>query len=104
MTVFIKNNSENCKDCQRNKVIIKRPHDLIQLLQLTTAPWTSISLEFIIVLFKSHRNTGIPVIFERFIKGRRFHCLLYRDVNQGSDMDPRGLCVLAPGTAQESRV
>ena len=72
MTVDIKKYVESCQDCQRNKASTQKPHGLLQPLQLATAPWTSISLDFITDLPDSHGHTGILVIVDRFTKAAEF--------------------------------
>jgi hypothetical protein len=57
-----------CNDCQRNKSRRHKRFGLLQPLEVVYAPWVSISMNFIIELPESKRNTQVWVVVDRFTK------------------------------------
>src|SRR5437867_1506166 len=64
--------TSTCDECQRNKSRRHKRFGLLQPLETAYAPWTSISMDFIVELPDSEGNTQIWVIVDRFTKMSHF--------------------------------
>jgi hypothetical protein len=62
----------SCDDCQRNKASRHKRHGTLHPLELSYAPWDSISMDFITHLPVSDSCTSIWVIVDRFTKMAHF--------------------------------
>ncbi len=62
----------SCDDCQRNKASRHERHGMLHPLELSYAPWYSISMDFITLLPMSDGCTSIWVIVDRFTKMAHF--------------------------------
>jgi hypothetical protein len=58
----------SCESCQRSKAPRHERYSLLSPLELASAPWQSISMEFIVDLLKLNWHTQIWVILDRFTK------------------------------------
>ena len=72
MEEFVDSYVSNCDPCQHNKSRRHKRFGLLQPLELAYAPWTSISMDFIVDLPKSAGCTQIWVIVDRFTKMAHF--------------------------------
>jgi hypothetical protein len=61
-----------CDSCQRNKLSRHRRNGLLHPLELPSAPWTSISMNFITDLPESEGCRTIWVVVDRFTKMAHF--------------------------------
>ena len=57
-----------CDACQRNKNVRHREYGLLQPLEIPYAPWTSISMDFIVKLPSVHGYNQIWMVVDRFSK------------------------------------
>jgi len=78
MDQTVRNYVNTYDECQRNKSRRHKRFGLLQPLETAYAPWTSISMDFIIELPDSEGNTQIWVIVDRFTKMAYFIPLLTR--------------------------
>ena len=62
----------SCEDCQKNKAPRHRRHGTLHPLELSYAPWDSISMDFITQLPKSDGCSTVWVIVDRFTKMAHF--------------------------------
>ena len=58
----------SCEDCQKNKAPRHKRHGTLHPLELSYAPWGSISMDFITQLPKSEGCSTVWVIIDRFTK------------------------------------
>ena len=58
----------SCEDCQKNKTPRHKRHGTLHPLELSYAPWDSISMDFITQLPKSEGCSTVCVIVDRFTK------------------------------------
>jgi hypothetical protein len=72
MEEFVDNYVSSCDPCQHNKSRRHKRFGLLQPLELAYAPWTSISMDFIVDLPESAGCTQIWVIVDRFTKMAHF--------------------------------
>jgi len=56
----------SCDICHHNKVIQHKKYRLLEPIDVSKRPWTSISMDFIVGLPKSEGYTKIWVIVDRF--------------------------------------
>lgn len=62
-----------CYECQRNKPSNQKPSGLLQNLQIPDAPWSSVSMDFIVQLPKSKAGlNAIAVFVDRLTKMAHF--------------------------------
>ena len=62
----------SCEDCQKNKASRHKRHDALHPLELSYAPWDTISMDFIMQLRKSDGCSTVWVIVDRFTKMAHF--------------------------------
>lgn len=58
----------SCVTCGRNKPGNSKPQGLLRPLPIPTQPWSSISMDFIVDLPVSSRNSGVMVVVDCFTK------------------------------------
>ncbi|CAL8989416.1 unnamed protein product [Prunus brigantina] len=61
-----------CLVCQQDKTLQKQPGGLLEPLPVTTRPWESLSMDFIVSLPKSEGCGSILVVVDRFTKYATF--------------------------------
>ena len=62
----------SCDDCQRNKISRHKRHGMLHPLELSYAPWDSISMDFITHLPVSEGCFTVWVVVDRFTKMAHF--------------------------------
>ena len=62
----------SCDICQRNKVIRHKKYGLVEPLEVPIRPWTAISMDFIVRLWKSEGYMKMWVFVESFSKMAHF--------------------------------
>ena len=72
MAEWVADYVRSCHQCQQNKSARHAKYGLLQPLELPSAPWTSISMDFITELPESNGYTSIWVIVDRFSKMTHF--------------------------------
>ena len=68
MTEDIEDYVRSCEDCQTNKVPCHKRHGTLHLLELSYAPWDSISMDFITHRPKSEGCSTVWAIIDQFTK------------------------------------
>jgi hypothetical protein len=61
-----------CDTCARNKVPRHKPHGTLRPLPIPPAPWTSVSMDFIVELPESKSSNAVLVFVDRFTKMAHF--------------------------------
>ena len=69
---FVNEYVASCEVCKRNKTPRQRPFGLLQPLEAPYAPWSSISMDFIVKLPPSQGNDSVLVVVDRYTKLAHF--------------------------------
>jgi Reverse transcriptase (RNA-dependent DNA polymerase)/RNase H-like domain found in reverse transcriptase/Integrase zinc binding domain/Chromo (CHRromatin Organisation MOdifier) domain len=72
MRQFVSKYVSSCETCARNKAPRQRPHGPLCPLPIPSAPWKSVSMDFIIELPLSHGFNAIYVCIDRLTKMAHF--------------------------------
>ena len=73
----------SCEDCQKNKALHHKRHGTLHPLELSYAPWDTISMNFITQLSKSEGCSTVWLIVNRFTK--MVHFIHIKDRQKSAD-------------------